>query len=268
MHLSQIEQIAVGKLRPHPSNTHTHSKKQLAQLAKSIKHLGFIDPIMRNENGQIIAGHGRWIAAKQLGLRRVPVITVSGLSDVHQRAFILAANKLVENAGWDRPGLALEIYQLAPLFAEAGLDFELTGFEPAEIDNLMGDLSDPDTDPADEVPVCTGAPVSVMGNLWKLGEHRLLHGDSRIASYVRTLMGTTRAVMGFTDPPYNVRIKSVQGRGKIKHRDFAHASGEMSARQFTAFLAATLGLIAEYSADGAMFLCALTGATSRASRRR
>ena len=105
-------------------------------------------------------------------------------------------------------------------------------------------------------PFALAYPSASWATSGSLGNTVCFMGNSRIASYVRTLMGTTRAAMGFTDPPYNLRIKSVQGRGKIKHRDFAHASGEMSARQFTAFLAATLGLIAEYSADGAIvFVC-------------
>ena len=103
MPVSHIEQVAVDKLRPHPLNVHTHSKKQIAQINKIIEQVGFIAPIAANETGQILAGHGRWLAAKLLGLRTVPVITVSGLSETLQRAYILADNKLTENAGWDRP---------------------------------------------------------------------------------------------------------------------------------------------------------------------
>jgi DNA modification methylase len=252
MHVSQIEQLALGKLQPHPSNVHTHSKRQIGQIAQSIEQFGFIDPIAANEHGQILAGHGRWLASQQLGLRRVPVITVSGLSEAQQRAFILAANKLTENAGWDRGGLALELSRLTPLLADAGLDIELTGFAPAEIDSLLGDLSDPEVDPVDEIPSPAEVAVSRQGDFWDLGSHRIGCGDARDASLFGKLMGRNQAAMVITDPPYNVKIKGVQGRGAIKHREFVQASGEMSARQFTAFLTAILTLIAKHSANGAI----------------
>ena len=129
--VSQIQQLPIRDLKPNPKNVRTHSRRQIGAIGKSIKQAGFITPIIADENGVILAGHGRWQAANQLRLRTVPVITVSGLSDVERRAYVLADNKLAERAGWDRPALALELNALAPLLAEHGLEIQLTGFEPA-----------------------------------------------------------------------------------------------------------------------------------------
>ena len=256
MPISHIEQVAVGKLRPHPTNVHVHSKKQIAQIANSIGQFGFIDPIICNESGQILAGHGRWQAAKQLGLRHVPIVTVSGLNEIQQRAFILASNKLTENAGWDRDGLALELSQLTPLLEEIGLDIGITGFEPVEIDGLLGDLVDPERDPADDIPCPAQQAISKRGDVWRLNKHRLCCGDARSSGDMRRLMGRELAAMAFSDPPYNDRICSVQGRGKTKHPEFAEASGEMSAEQFTQFLTDSLGLAAEHSTNGSIhYVC-------------
>ena len=252
MPTSQIKQAAVGTLRAHPANTRTHSKKQIAQIARSIRQFGFTAPIIIDENNVILAGHGRWLAARQLELSNVPVVVLSGLADAERRAYLLADNKLVENAGWDRGALAVELTELAPLLADAGLDIELTGFGPAEIDALMGDLIDPEQDPADELPVIGGTPISRRGDLWQLGEHHLLCGDAREASDVAKLMGGQSAAMVITDPPYNVAISSIQGRGKIKHRDFVAASGELSESEFTRFLVAALSLAAKHSVNGAI----------------
>ena len=207
MPVSQVEQVAVDKLRPHPLNVHAHSRKQIAQINKIIEQVGFINPIAANETGQILAGHGRWLAAKLRGLRTVPVITVSGLSETLQRAYILADNKLTENAGWDRAGLALELNQLTPLLEEIGLDIGLTGFEPAEIDGLLGDLVDPECDPADEVPFPQQhSRQRVSVTFGSLDPIACSAATPRSTMDVRKLMGGERAAMVFTDPPYNVPI--------------------------------------------------------------
>ncbi len=252
MPTTQIKQAAVGTLRAHPANARAHSKKQIAQIARSIRQFGFTAPIIIDEKNVILAGHGRWLAARQLELSLVPVVVLSGLSDTERRAYLLADNKLVENAGWDRGALAVELKELAPLLADAGLDIQFTGFEPAEIDALMGDLIDPEQDPADELTAIDGTPISRRGDLWRLGEHRLLCGDAKLASDAAKLMGGQTAAMVITDPPYNVAISSIQGRGKIKHREFVEASGELSEAKFTKFLADSLALAARHSADGAI----------------
>ena len=145
-----------------------------------------------------------------------------------------------------------------PFLAQAGRfsRFELTGFEAAEIDALMGDLVDPEQNPADQLPELGQQPVSQLGDLWQLGRHRLLCADAREPLSMRDLMGPERAIMVFTDPPYNVRISSVQGRGKIRHREFLHGSGEMSPEEFTRFLVDSLSLAAKYSVDGSIhYVC-------------
>jgi DNA modification methylase len=252
MPTSEIREPAVGKLRAHPANARAHSKKQIGQIARSIRQFGFTVPIIVDENNVILAGHGRWLAAQHLGLPLVPVVVLSGLSDAERRAYLLADNKLVEKAGWRRGALALELKELAPLLADAGLDIELTGFEPAEIDALLGDLVDREQDPADELPVLAKQPVSRTGDLWVLGPHRLLCADARQGRDVRKLMGGECAAMVLTDPPYNVPISSVQGRGKIRHREFLAASGEMSREEFVRFLTDCLSLAAKHSADGSI----------------
>ena len=243
----QIKQAAVATLRAHPANSRTHSKKQIAQIARSIGQFGFTAPIIIDENSVILAGHGRWLAARHLKLAHVPVVVVSGLSDAARRAYLLADNKLVENAGWDRGALAGELKELAPLLMDAGLDIQLTGFEPAEIDILMGDLVDSEEDPADKLPGIARTPISRRGDLWCLGKHRLLCGDAREAPDVAKVMGGQRAAMVITDPPYNVAISSIQGRGKIKHREFVAASGELSGIEFTRFLVEALRVCPERS---------------------
>ena len=254
----QVRTLSVNDLRPHPNNVRTHSKKQVRQIAESIACFGFTSPILTDENNTVLAGHGRLAAAKLAGLETVPTLVVSGLTEAQKRAYVLADNKLAEKSGWDRNTLAVELDNLAPLLSEVGLDISITGFEPAEIDILLGDLSDPENDPADEPPALVTEPASRVGDIWLLGpeRHRVICGDARHGPDFRKLMGGNRAAMVFADPPYNVAIKSVQGRGKIKHGDFAMACGEMSKAQFTAFLTETLGHAAEYSAQGSIhFVC-------------
>jgi len=237
-------------------NARTHSKKQIRQIANSFLRFGWTYPILIDEDGVILAGHGRYEAALLLGLREVPVIVVAGLSEAEKRALALADNKIAANAGWDRAVLAIELGELADLLPECNLDIDITGFEPAEIDALMGDLVDPEQDPVDDLPEIAKKPVSRIGDLWVLGEHRLLCGDSREAAHIRQLMLRASAAMVFTDPPYNVRVSSIQGRGKIKHREFVAASGEMSTEQYTGFLVSALSLAAKHSVSGSIhFVC-------------
>lgn len=258
MPTDQVTLVSASTLKPHPKNARTHSKKQIRQIADSIASFGFTSPILTDENNTVLAGHGRLAAAKLAGLEMVPTLVVSGLSEAQKRAYVLADNKLAEKSGWDRKALAVELDNLGPLLSEIGLDISITGFEAVEIDILLGDLSDPENDPADEPPALATEPVSRVGDIWLLGgeRHRVICGDARHAADFRKLMGGKRAAMVFADPPYNVAIKSVQGRGKIKHGNFAMACGEMSKAQFTAFLSETLGHAAENSTDGSIhYIC-------------
>ncbi|MGE0035657.1 MAG: site-specific DNA-methyltransferase [Xanthobacteraceae bacterium] len=254
--VSQAQITSLSKLRPNGRNARTHSKKQIQQIANSILRFGWTCPILTDEQGNILAGHGRYKAAETLGLREVPVVMVTGLKEAEKRALALADNKIAENAGWDRDILARELGELAVLLPEYSFDLDITGFAPAEIDSLMGDLVDPEEDPADDSPAIAKQPVSRSGDLWELGHHRLLCGDATKAANYSTLMAGEQATMMFTDPPYNVRIASVVGRGKVRHHEFVAASGEMSRAEFTRFLKRFMQLAGQHSVGGAInFVC-------------
>src|SRR5437763_398218 len=209
--------IAIDALKPNVRNARTHSKKQLRQIADSIAGFGFVVPILIDDDGVIIAGHGRHAAAKLLDLKQVPVIEVRGLSQAKRRALALADNRIAESAGWDRERLAIELPALAGILVVEGLDVSITGFSPVEIDQLMVDFEEDASDPDDAIdPKWTSAaPVSKPGDLWELGRHRLLCGDARNADHVARLMEGAHASMAFLDPPYNVRVRDIVGRGQV-----------------------------------------------------
>lgn len=256
MATGQVKDVPTASLSANPANSRIHPKKQIRLIARSIGRFGFTVPIIVDEKNVILAGHGRWLAAQQLELQLVPVIVLSGLSNAERRAYLLADNKVAEKAGWDRPALAVELNNLAPLLAEAGIDISLTGFEPFEIDALLGDLVDPECDPVDEPPVLAQNSVSRPADLWLLNKHRLLCGSALDAKVLQRLMAGELAAMIFADPPYNVRVPSIQGRGRIKHDNFVMASGEMSPREYVEFLVRSLGLAAQWSTDGSIhFVC-------------
>ena len=244
-----IEQIAVSALRPYPRNARTHSRKQIRQIAKSIERFGFCNPALIDDDNQIIAGHGRVEAAKLLNMDRVPVVRLSHLNDDHKRAYILADNRLAEKAGWNREIMTIELQHLI----DVGFDVELTGFETADIDLLMDDLSD-ESEAADSLPAASKGPaVSRSGDLWFLGKHRLLCGDARSAADYDRLMGSDKAEFVFTDPPWNLKILGhVSGLGRIRHGDFAMASGEMTSNEFTAFLRSVFDQLVQHSQDGSI----------------
>jgi DNA modification methylase len=253
-----VEIVATDLLKPNPRNARTHSKKQIRQIADSIVNYGFTVPILVDEHFVLLAGHGRIEAAKLLGLKKLPTIILEGLSDAKKRALLLADNKIAENAGWNRESLALELPELSELLIEEGLEISITGFAPVEIDQLATDFEDKSNDPADKVPNnwLSLPQVSRRGDLWQLGLHRLLCGDARDDADLHRLLGRERAATAFLNPPYNVKVKGVVGRGRTKHAEFAMASGEMSSEEFVAFLEKVLGMAARYSRDGAVhFVC-------------
>src|SRR5262245_15633120 len=255
MTLDRTTMEAVRKLRPNKRNARTHPKKQITQLANVIRQYGWTYPIVVDENLEIICGHARWEAARELNLKNVPILVMRGLRDAEKLALAIADNKIATNAGWDRHLLAAELGELASLLPECNLDLEITGFDTAEIDSLMVDLSDPEQDPGDE-PKIEDRPVSRNGDVWKCTSHRLLCGDACNAARWVTLVGRDRAAMMFADPPYNVRIAATLGRGKIKHREFGLASGEISPSYFAAFLEKWMRLAAKFSEDGSIhFVC-------------
>ncbi|WP_271608408.1 site-specific DNA-methyltransferase [Bradyrhizobium sp. CCBAU 21359] len=248
----ELELLPPGDLKRAAKNARTHAKKQIKQVANSILHFGFTYPILVDADRRIICGHARWEAAKQLGLKEVPVLVMRGLSDAEKRALALADNKIPANAGWDRKLLAEELGELASLLPECNLSLEITGFAPAEIDGLMLDFGNSEHDSADASCTIGEQPISRRGELWQLGAHRVLCGDACQQADWAALMGPDRAAMIFADTPYNLRIATTLGRGKIKHREFAVGSGEMSSPQFTDFLTSWMGLAVKFSHDGSM----------------
>ena len=244
--MHEIKWVSPQGLKPNPRNARTHSKKQIRQIADSVLAFGFVVPLVVDEKGMILLGHGRLEAAELLGLSEVPVIFLEGLTEAKKRALLLADNKITENAGWDRKRLAVEFPELTELLIDEGLDISITGFEPVEIDQIAIDFEENTPDPADTVENewLAASVVSKPGDVWELGEHRLSCGDARNTGDIDRLMSGKRAAMAFLDPPYNVRVRSVVGRGRIKHAEFAMASGEMSRTDFTAFLEETLGTAA------------------------
>jgi DNA modification methylase len=253
-----IQEISISQIKPNSRNSRTHSGKQIRQIANSIAAFGFTNPLLVSEDRELIAGHGRYEAAKLLGLAKLPVIVVAGLSPAKRRALAIADNKIAANAGWDRERLAIEIPELAGLLDAEGLDVSILGFEPVEIDQIQTDFEDHAADPQDNIdPKWGKAPaVTKVGDLWRLGNHKFLCGDARSAADIARLMTSCRADLAFLDPPYNVRIGGVVGRGKTKHSEFAMASGEMSSPEFVRFLGIALDAAASVSREGAVhFVC-------------
>ena len=187
-------------------------------------------------------------------MRKVSVLRVSHLSEAAIRAYMLADNRLPEKAGWSRELLALELQELAVLLPDIDLDVGITGFEPAEIDALLIDFGEDAQEAADDIPTLDlNTVVARQGDLFRLGPHRLLVGDARLPESYQRLMRGEQARMAVLDVPYNVKIAGhAGGRGRIKHREFVCASGEMSPEAFTAFLRESLGLCATSSVDGAI----------------
>ena len=172
--MHEIEFVHVDTLKPNPRNAHTHSKKQTHQIADSIVACGFATPVLIDENSMLLAGHGRLEAAKLLGLEKVPAIRLTGLSEAQKRVLLIADNKIADNAGWNAERLAIELPELAELLITESLDISITGFEPAEIDQLVSDFEEETADPADDIQTewLSLAPVSRRGDLWQLGSHR------------------------------------------------------------------------------------------------
>jgi DNA modification methylase len=257
MGFQQLVEREIASLRPYSRNARTHSRKQLKQIADSIEHFGFTNPVLVSDDGEIVAGHGRVEAARLLGRTTVPTLALSHLSEAQRRAYVLADNKLALSAGWDREILAIELQALVDL----EFDVELTGFSLAEIDLVLDEAGEADPSGSDAVedvvPDTVGQSVSRMGDLWLLGRHRLLCGDTRGAADMDRLMAGEQADLVFTDPPYNVAIDgNVCGLGSVRHREFAFASGEMNNAQFTSFLTDTLGNLSRVMRDGAIaFVC-------------
>lgn len=198
-----IEYKSVDDLIPYVNNSRTHSDEQVTQIAASIKEFGFTNPILIDEQGGIIAGHGRLMAAKKLKLEQVPTITLVGLTDAQRKAYVIADNKLALNAGWDLELLKIEIDELKDL----DFDIDLLGFNADELADLIPEIETLADGKEDEVPEPPVDLVTKRGDIWLLGNHRLMCGDSTSIDDVEKLMNGSLADMWLTDPPYNVNYQ-------------------------------------------------------------
>ena len=211
----KVEKWAIDKLIPYARNARTHSDEQVSQIAASIKEWGWTTPVLVDEQGGIIAGHGRTLAAQRLKMTEVPVMVAKGWSDAKKRAYIIADNRLALNAGWDNEMLALELSEIGDL----GFDLDLTGFTAEEIEALTPEQIEAGLTDEDATPEVPETPTTVLGDVWVLGKHRLMCGDSTSIDAVDKLMDGQKADMVFTDPPYGVsyadknRSLNASGRG-------------------------------------------------------
>ena len=250
-----LNYVPIDSLRLDPKNARLHSKAQIRQIARSIEAFKFNTPVLVDKNNKVLAGHGRILACRHLGLMEIPVVRLEHLTPEQALGFAIADNRLSETSSWDEGLLREHTKTLIDL--DLDFDIEAIGFTMGEIDlRLLGDQSADNEDP-DDKPTDPGPPVAQPGDLWTLGTHRILCGSSLEAETYRRLMGAERAAMVFTDPPYNVKIDGhATGKGKVRHREFAMASGEMTEPEFTVFLGKAIQSMADVSQDGALhFIC-------------
>lgn len=246
-----IQYIPTENLNPYQNNAKKHPEKQVQQIAASIQQFGFINPIIVNSSKEIIAGHGRLEGAKVLKLKQVPVILVDHLTEAQVKAYRLADNQLTMNSGYDTELLRVELADLSNL--DLDFDLDITGFELPEIEFLLEGETSKDVDADDEVIEDDVPKRASFGDVWQLGEHKLICGDSTKIETYQSLMGEELAGVILTDPPYNVKISGhVCGNGKVQHEEFAMASGEMTDAEFVAFLEAFIQHNIAFRCDGSL----------------
>ncbi len=247
----------VNQLRDNPRNARTHDAKQINLIADSIRTLGFNNPVLIDDKDQVIAGHGRLAAARQLGWTVVPTIRLAHMTDAQVRAYAITDNRLAELAGWDEDVLAIELQHL--LAIDSDFDLGVTGFTGPEIDLKIQSLSSDEPLEHEAIDVDPSVPaIAREGDIWRLGPHRLACGNSLENNVVERLMAGDKARLAFTDPPYNVPIQGhvVVSKAAIHHDDFAMAGGEMTEPRFAAFLSEALSTLSRHSHDGALsYVC-------------
>lgn len=251
--------VALSVLVLDPRNPRQHSARQIKQIARSIEAFGFVVPLLVDCHNRIVGGVGRYMAAQLLGIDVVPIIRIEHLTEAQLKAFRIADSRLSELASWNDRVLAETLKELSEL--ELDFSLEVTGFTMAEIDLRIEGLSAADNDAADsadQLPPPTNHPVvSKLGDLWHLGRHALLCGNALSDDSFHALLGHKRAQMVFSDPPFNVPINGhASGNGRIQHRDFPMAVGELDAAAFTSFLTRCCAHMAKFSIDGSIhFVC-------------
>ena len=204
-----------ASLIPYVNNSRTHSDEQVSQVASSIKEFGFTNPVLIDDQGGVIAGHGRIMAAKKLGLDEVPCIVLSGLTEAQKKAYVIADNQLALNSGWDMDMLKIEVEGLQ----ELDFNVDLLGFDDDFLDDLLQDEQEEGLTDEDAVPDVPDVPVSVLGDVWQLGNHRLMCGDSTSIDAVEKLMDGQKVDLLFTDPPYNVAFNGRSGKHDVIKND-------------------------------------------------
>ncbi len=251
----KVVQSQISQIKPYANNNRVHAAKNIDKLKASVAKFGFVTPILLDGSGTIIAGHGRYEAAKALGLKSVPTVVADHLSDAEVRALRIADNKLAELSDWNEAALQIEFAELMDLSLDGELDFDLgiTGFETAEIDIIIDgadEAAKTETETV-ETPDPAAPVVTKPGDLWVLGDHRIFCGDALQAQSYDTLLEGESPQMVFTDPPYNVPVNGhVRCGTGGDHREFAMASGEMSDSEFRGFLSDAINRLYDYLPGG------------------
>lgn len=244
--------LPIGQIHASADNPRSHKDRQIKALAKSIQSFGFNMPIAVDAQGTVLAGHARLEAAKRLGMEKVPVICLDHLSAEQAKAFMIADNRLSEMSSWDGQLLRVHLKELSAV--DLDFDLEAIGFTMGEIDLwIEGEEGDNDSSDDEFLQNQDGPAISQLGDLWLLGPHRLLCANSQETQSFERLMNGESAGMVITDPPFNVKIQGhVGGKGKIRHREFVMASGEMSSPEFTQFLQTAFRLLVRHSSPGSI----------------
>jgi len=250
----KIEQVKLDALIPYARNSRTHSDAQVAQIAASIKEFGFTNPVLIDETGSIIAGHGRVMAARKLAIVDVPSIRLTHLTDAQKKAYVIADNKLALNAGWDDEMLAVELTDLKDM----GFDLDLTGFNTDEIEALLAPVGTEGLTDEDAVPEVPEAPVTVLGDVWLLGKHRVMCGDSTSIDAVEKLMAGQKASLVVTDPPWNVAYgKNLANNAQnYKPREILNDNFKTNA-EWTDFLTGVVSCITAVTLPGCPLYCVM-----------
>ncbi|WBL80355.1 site-specific DNA-methyltransferase [Bradyrhizobium xenonodulans] len=245
-----IQYFPVQMLTKNARNSRRHSQEQIGQLAKSIVTFGLTKPIVVDENLNVLLGNAVLTAAEQHGFREIPAVVLGHLSRAEKRALAIADNKIAENATWDMEVLGEDLRVLTGLNFD--FDFAAIGFHTAEVDSILDQPVAVQDDTLPE-PGFAGPAVSRRGDVWRLGRHRLICGDALDEQAYKAVLGDQQARAVIADPPYNVPIIGhVGGRGSVKHREFAMASGEMAPQQFIEFLTTASALVARHSVEGSL----------------
>lgn len=244
-----VELVDLAQLKPYPTNPRSHSRSQIKRIADSIAEFGFTNPVLIDEANVLIAGHGRLEAAKLLQMRCIPAYRLPELSDMQKKALRIADNRIAEQSTWTADLLAGELQFLV----DTDFSIELTGFNTIDLDKLLTPASTASVVDDTPVPEPPDNAVSRLGDMWQLGKHRVICASALDKDTLRQLLDERPVDLVLTDPPYNVPIPGhVSGGGKICHKNFAMASGEMSEAEFEIFLSTALRNARDHSRDGSL----------------